>query len=102
MQRRTTKTSTGKRRNRIELYQPVILRHRRYGAGINELHPDLKNLIDEAILNHGDPNEALQVDKKFYKIEELPFDFRRRRTSVILENDQQQLILAGCWCVTSS
>jgi Mg2+-importing ATPase len=57
----------------------------------------LKNLIDEAILNHGDLNDELQVDENFRKIDELPFDFQRRRMSVILENnlDQQILICKG-------
>jgi Mg2+-importing ATPase len=49
--------------------------------------------MDEAILNHGELNEALQVDENFRKIDELPFDFQRRRMSVILENDQNQQIL---------
>jgi Mg2+-importing ATPase len=53
----------------------------------------LKNLMDEAILNHGELNDSLQVDELFHKIDELPFDFQRRRMSVILENEQNQQIL---------
>ena len=53
----------------------------------------LKNLMDEAILNHGELSDALQVDENFRKIDELPFDFKRRRMSVILENNQNQQIL---------
>jgi Mg2+-importing ATPase len=53
----------------------------------------LKNLMDEAILNHGELNDTLQVDEDFRKIDELPFDFKRRRMSVILENNQNQQIL---------
>ncbi len=53
----------------------------------------LKNLMDEAILNHGELNDSLQVDELFHKIDELPFDFQRRRMSVILENNQNQHIL---------
>lgn len=53
----------------------------------------LRNLMDEAILNHGELNQALQVDENFHKIDELPFDFKRRRMSVILENNQNQRIL---------
>jgi len=64
-----------------------------YGYMNSYYQTGLKNLMDEAILNHGDLNEALQVDEKFRKIDELPFDFQRRRMSVILENDQDQQIL---------
>jgi len=53
----------------------------------------LKNLMDEAILNHGELSDVLQVDENFHKIDELPFDFKRRRMSVILENNQDQQIL---------
>ena len=64
-----------------------------YGYMNSYYQTGLKNLMDEAILNHGNLNEALQVDEKFRKIDELPFDFQRRRMSVILENDQNQQIL---------
>ena len=64
-----------------------------YGYMNSYYQTGLKNLMDEAILNHGDLNEALQLDEKFRKIDELPFDFQRRRMSVILENDQNQQIL---------
>ena len=64
-----------------------------YGYMNSYYQTGLKNLTDEAILKHGDLNEALQVDEKFRKIDELPFDFQRRRMSVILENDQDQQIL---------
>ncbi|MBE3038808.1 MAG: magnesium-translocating P-type ATPase, partial [Chloroflexi bacterium] len=64
-----------------------------YGYMNSYYHTGLKNLMDEAILNHGDLNDELQVDENFRKIDELPFDFQRRRMSVILENKQNQQIL---------
>jgi Mg2+-importing ATPase len=64
-----------------------------YGYMNSYYQTGLKNLMDEAILNHGELNEALQVDENFHKIDELPFDFQRRRMSVILENEQNQQIL---------
>ena len=64
-----------------------------YGYMNSYYQTGLKNLMDEAILDHGDLNEALQVDEEFRKIDELPFDFQRRRMSVILENNQNQQIL---------
>ena len=64
-----------------------------YGYMNSYYQTGLKNLMDEAILNHGDLNDELQVDENFRKIDELPFDFQRRRMSVILENKQDQQIL---------
>jgi Mg2+-importing ATPase len=64
-----------------------------YGYMNSYYQTGLKNLMDEAILNHGDLNEKLQVDENFVKIDELPFDFQRRRMSVILENEKNEQIL---------
>ncbi len=64
-----------------------------YGYMNSYYQTGLKNLMDEAILAHGDLNDSLQVDERFHKIDELPFDFQRRRMSVIVENDQNQHIL---------
>lgn len=38
-------------------------------------------------------NDDLQVDELYRKIDELPFDFQRKRMSVIVENDKNQHIL---------
>ncbi|HEX7619655.1 MAG TPA: magnesium-translocating P-type ATPase [Anaerolineales bacterium] len=64
-----------------------------YGYINSYYQTGLKNLMDEAILNHGDLNDKLQVDELYRKIDELPFDFQRRRMSVIVENNQDQHIL---------
>jgi P-type Mg2+ transporter len=64
-----------------------------YGYMNSYYQTGLKNLMDEAILAHGDLNDSLQVDELFRKIDELPFDFHRRRMSVIVENNQDQHIL---------
>jgi Mg2+-importing ATPase len=64
-----------------------------YGYLNSYYQTGLKNLMDEAILKHGDLNDELQVDELYTKIDELPFDFLRRRMSVIVENQQNQHIL---------
>ncbi len=64
-----------------------------YGYMNSYYQTGLKNLMDEAILNHVNLNEDLQVDELYRKIDELPFDFQRRRMSVIVENNQNQHIL---------
>jgi len=44
----------------------------------------LKNLLDMAILSYTEPHEKAEIEKEFRKIDELPFDFERRRMSVIV------------------
>ena len=44
-------------------------------------------------MDHGHLEEDLKVKTNFRKIDEIPFDFNRRRMSVILEDKQDQHIL---------
>ncbi|WP_164127596.1 hypothetical protein, partial [Stenotrophomonas maltophilia] len=44
----------------------------------------LKNLLDVAVLKHVELELRLDVHARFQKIDELPFDFERRRMSVVL------------------
>jgi Mg2+-importing ATPase len=64
-----------------------------YGYMNSYYQTGLKNLMDEAILNHVNLNDDLQVDELYRKIDELPFDFQRKRMSVIVENNKNQHIL---------
>src|SRR5258708_950740 len=50
----------------------------------------LKNLLDTAILEHGELHEALRVSETYRKVDEIPFDFGRRRMSVIVEKEKEQ------------
>jgi Mg2+-importing ATPase len=58
-----------------------------YGYLNSYFHTGLKNLLDEAVLNHGDLEAHLQANEKYKKIDEVPFDFVRRRMSVVVEDD---------------
>ena len=49
-------------------------------------HTGLKNLLDAAILDHEELKEHLKADEEFHKIDEIPFDFIRRRMSVVVED----------------
>jgi Mg2+-importing ATPase len=67
-------------------------------AYLNSYHQTgLKNLLDVAVLEHVEINEYLKVEESFEKIDEIPFDFQRRRMSVILDqpNDRHLLICKG-------
>ena len=58
-----------------------------YGYLNSYHHTGLKNLLDEAILNNEELKEHLKADEKFRKIDEIPFDFVRRRMSVVVEDE---------------
>ncbi len=67
-------------------------------AYLNSYHQTgLKNLLDIAVLEHVELNDYLKVDERFLKVDEIPFDFQRRRMSVILkqENGKHLLICKG-------
>ena len=53
----------------------------------------LKNLLDVAVLKHVDVNHKLHSADSYRKIDEIPFDFQRRRMSVIIEQNQAMQIL---------
>jgi Mg2+-importing ATPase len=63
-------------------------------AYLNSLHQSgLKNLLDIAVLKHVELQEKLKVDERFSKIDEIPFDFERRRMSVVLRRGDDAHIL---------
>ncbi len=64
-----------------------------YGYINSYFQTGLKNLMDEAILDHGHLEEDLKVKTDFRKIDEIPFDFQRRRMSVIVEDNKNQHLL---------
>ncbi|HXD24137.1 MAG TPA: magnesium-translocating P-type ATPase [Gemmatimonadaceae bacterium] len=57
----------------------------------------LKNLLDVAILEKSDLNASLGVDTIYKKVDEIPFDFVRRRMSVVVERGKEvhELICKG-------
>lgn len=67
-------------------------------AYLNSFHQTgLVNLMDQAILEHAEVKDILRVEEDFTKVDELPFDFQRRRMSVILKqkNGKHLLICKG-------
>lgn len=53
----------------------------------------LRNLLDEAIFEHINIETSEKVKENFKKIEEIPFDFERRKLSVILERQDEKHFL---------
>ena len=58
-----------------------------YGYLNSYHHTGLKNLLDEAILDHEELQERLKAKEKYHKVDEIPFDFVRRRMSVVVEDE---------------
>ncbi|MCP9448930.1 MAG: magnesium-translocating P-type ATPase [Nitrospira sp.] len=57
----------------------------------------LKNLLDVAILEHAEVRRELEPAKNYRKVDEIPFDFTRRRMSVVVSEreDHHELICKG-------
>ncbi|MEO5370051.1 MAG: magnesium-translocating P-type ATPase [Magnetococcus sp. DMHC-1] len=57
----------------------------------------LKNLLDRAVLEHAEVRRELNVATNFRKVDEIPFDFQRRRMSVVVSqrDDLHLLICKG-------
>lgn len=71
-----------------------ILRH----AYLNSyFQTGLKNLIDLAVINRGNEDKLNSLQQEYRRIDEIPFDFARRRMSVVLSDGtgKRQLITKG-------
>ena len=54
----------------------------------------LKNLLDVAVLEHAEVHQELEVATALPKVDEIPFDFQRRRMSVVVaEHDEHHLLI---------
>jgi len=63
-------------------------------AYLNSFHQTgLKNLLDVAVLEHAEIHSCVNAEEHFNKIDEIPFDFQRRRMSVILEEKSGRHLL---------
>ena len=50
-----------------------------FGTGI-------KNLVDKAIITYGNDKNVKEIVKEYKKIDEIPFDYTRKRMSVVVQN----------------
>ncbi|MFF3859175.1 magnesium-translocating P-type ATPase [Streptomyces sp. NPDC002209] len=55
-----------------------------YGYLNSHFQTGLKNLMDQAVIDRVDEAEEVVVDARFSMVDEIPFDFARRRMSVVL------------------
>lgn len=67
-------------------------------AWLNSAHQTgLRNLLDSAVLEHAERHEPPLVDRSVEKVDEIPWDFARRRMSVVVRrpNGEHELICKG-------
>ncbi|WP_433692006.1 magnesium-translocating P-type ATPase [Herbaspirillum seropedicae] len=57
----------------------------------------LKNLLDVAVLEHAELQREMSIASAYRKVDEIPFDFQRRRMSVVVSEreDHHELICKG-------
>jgi Mg2+-importing ATPase len=53
----------------------------------------LRNLLDVAVLEHVEMRRILKIDESFAKVDEIPFDFSRRRLSVVVSHGKDKHVL---------
>ncbi|MFD8979529.1 magnesium-translocating P-type ATPase [Streptomyces sp. NPDC059564] len=58
-----------------------------YGYLNAHFQTGLKNLMDQAVIDRVDEAEEVVVDARFSMVDEIPFDFARRRMSVVLNRN---------------
>lgn len=64
----------------------------KYGYYNSSLQTGLKNIIDRAIIERGEI-ELSSDDLLARKVDEIPFDFTRRRLSVLVENKEENILI---------
>ena len=53
----------------------------------------LKNLVDKAIITYGTKNRIEALTTKYEKIDEIPFDYTRKKQSVVVKNKNKYLMI---------
>lgn len=85
--------------NRVVLVQHIDVRGSENDrvldlAYINShLQTGLKNLMDTAIIEHREKRGNLEEEQTYHKIDEIPFDFSRRRMSVVVQQENRDHLL---------
>jgi len=71
-----------------------VLRH---GFLNSYFQTGFRNLLDRAIVRHADESNMDDLRTRYQKVDEIPFDFVRRRMSVVVEDDtgKRQMITKG-------
>jgi len=65
----------------------------RYAFLNSHFQSGLRNLLDKAVLAHVELDQTLRIEGGYSKIDEIPFDFSRRRLSVVVARDDGKHLL---------
>ena len=57
-----------------------------YGTGI-------KNLVDRAVITYGNQHKIKDVLKEYAKVDEIPFDYTRKRMSVVVKYENEHIMI---------
>lgn len=81
----------------LDIHGNEDIRVLRHGYLNSYFQTGLKNLLDIAIIEHGDDEGFSGLSSIYEKVDEIPFDFTRRRMSVVLKDkkNKTQLITKG-------
>src|SRR6202044_3761101 len=64
-----------------------------YGYLNSYYQTGLKNLLDLAVLEHAEIKKQMHLGQAYRKVDEIPFDFIRRRMSVVVEKAPDEHLL---------
>lgn len=77
----------------LNVYGEDSRRVLKYGYMNSFYQTGLKNVMDEAILGHKHDGPDFDIGHKYEKIDEIPFDFMRKRMSVVVRNVRREDVL---------
>lgn len=76
--------------NHLDIHGNEDIRVLRYGYLNSHFQTGLRNLLDVAILKYGDEEGFNNLANEYEKVDEIPFDFARRRMSVVLKDNKNK------------
>lgn len=65
-----------------------------YAAANSLFQTGLRNLLDEAVVAAAGPDELDRIRREWIFVDELPFDFERRRMSVVVDRGDAHVLIA--------
>ncbi len=78
----------------LNIYGDASERVLKYGYINSFYQTGLRNVMDSAILEHRDQGEDyFNIEQKYDKLDEIPFDFIRKRMSVVVRNKRMEDVL---------
>lgn len=77
----------------LDIFGDESLEVLEYGFLNSYYQSGLKNMLDRAILDHANIGRKLNIKEDYKKIDEIPFDFVRKRLSVIVQRTAEQNLI---------